>query len=243
MMARRLVVAVDGPGSSGKSTVGAMAAERLGFRFCDTGLFYRAAAWLALHRRVSLDDGPALAALVPLLRLESDGRGRYVRVRADGRDVTALVHRPSIDRVVSEVSRQPELRAALLSRQRVLAEDGSIVVAGRDIGTVVLPDADVKIYLDASLAERARRRRLERGIADEEQDGAAARLILEELERRDAIDSGRETAPLRIAPDAVMICTDGFELSEAVDAVVRAVLERVALLKRSREAEPETGTP
>ncbi len=237
MTPRPLVVAVDGPGSSGKSTVGALAAERLGFRFCDTGLFYRAAAWLALHRHVPLDDGPALAALVPLLELESDRRGRYVRVRADGREVTALVHRPSIDRVVSEVARQPELRAALLSRQRVLARDGSIVVAGRDIGTVVLPDADVKIYLDASLAERARRRRLERGIRDDERDGTEARLVLDDLRKRDAIDSGREMAPLRIARDAIVIRTDGFELSEAVDAVVRAVLER------TREPAPEAGTP
>ena len=226
MTERPPVVAVDGPGSSGKSTVGALAAERLGFRFCDTGLFYRAAAWLAVHRGVALDDGPALATLVPLLVLESDGRGRYVRVRADGRDVTALVHRPEIDRVVSEVSRQPELRRALLSRQRVLAEGGGIVVAGRDIGTVVLPDADVKIYLDASLAERARRRRLERGIRDEGEGAAEAGRILDELRRRDAIDSGRAAAPLRVAPDAIVICTDGFALEESVEAVVRAVLDR-----------------
>ena len=217
------VVAIDGPGSSGKTTVGALAAARLGFRFCDTGLFYRAAAWLALRRGVLLDDGPSLAAQAPDLRLEADDAGRYVRVRAAGEDVTALVHSPEIDRVVSEVARQPELRAALLPRQRELAEEGGIVVAGRDIGTVVLPEADLKIYLDASLPERARRRGLERGIPAGEVDGDAARRTRDELQARDAIDSGRASAPLRVAPDAIVIHTDGFTLEEAVDAVVEAV--------------------
>jgi cytidylate kinase len=217
------VVAIDGPGSSGKSTVGALAAARLGFRFCDTGLFYRAAAWLALQRGVRVDDGPSLAALAPDLRLEADGAGRYLRVRAAGEDVTALVHGPEIDRVVSEVARQPELRAALLPRQRELAEEGGIVVAGRDIGTVVLPQADLKIYLDASLPERARRRGLERGIPAGDGDGDAARRTREELQARDAIDSGRAAAPLRVAPDAIVIRTDGFTLEQAVDAVVHAI--------------------
>jgi CMP/dCMP kinase len=221
------VVAVDGPGSSGKSTVGALAAARLGFRFCDTGLFYRAAAWLALHRGVALDDGPALAALVPLLRLESDGAGRFVRVTADGVDVTPLVHVPAVDRVVSVAASQPELRAALLPRQRALAEGGSIVVAGRDIGTIVLPDADVKIYLDASLAERARRRGLERGLSGRAAGDEDARRIFDELRARDTIDSGRDVAPLRAADDAIVLCTDGFTLDDAVDAVVRAVLGAV----------------
>ena len=217
------IVAIDGPGSSGKSTVGALAAVRLGFRFCDTGLFYRAAAWLALRRGVPVDDGPSLAALAPDLRLEADGAGRYLHVRAAGTDVTALVHGPEIDRVVSEVARQPELRAALLPRQRELAEEGGIVVAGRDIGTVVLPQADLKIYLDASLPERARRRGLERGIPAGEGDGDAARRTRDELQARDAIDSGRASAPLRVAPDAVVIRTDGFTLEQAVDAVVNAI--------------------
>lgn len=216
------LIAVDGPGSSGKSTVGALVAARLGLRFCDTGLFYRAATWLALERGVAPDDGPALARLVPELRLEADAEGRYTRVRAAGRDVTPFVHGPRIEREVSEVSRQPEVRAALLVRQRELAAERGIVMAGRDIGTVVLPDADVKIYLDASLAERARRRVLERG-AGADQSGEAGRRVLDELRRRDAIDSGRTTAPLRIAPDAIVICTDGFEIEDTVDAVLRAV--------------------
>jgi len=221
-----VVVALDGPGSSGKSTVGALAAARLGFRFCDTGLFYRAVAWLALHRDVALEDGVALAALVPLLVMEANGVGRYVRVRAAGDDITSLVHTPAIDRVVSVAARQPRLREALLAPQRALAGGGSIVIAGRDIGTVVLPDADVKIYLDASLVERARRRGLERGISGHVVGSAEAEQLLDDLRARDEIDSGRATAPLRAAPDAILIRTDGFALEEAVDAVVSAVRGR-----------------
>ncbi len=221
------VVAIDGPASSGKSTVGALAAARLGLRFCDTGLFYRAAAWLALQRGVAPDDGPTLAALVPELRLEPDAAGRYLRVRAAGREITGLVHDPSIERIVSEVSRQPEVRAALLPRQRELAASGGIVVAGRDIGTVVLPDADIKIYLDATLAERARRRGLERGVPDDGSSAAAEERIVAELRARDALDSSRAAAPLRVAPDAVVIRTDGFTLEQAVEAVVAAVESKV----------------
>ncbi|MGC8634584.1 MAG: (d)CMP kinase [Candidatus Limnocylindrales bacterium] len=218
------VVALDGPGSSGKTTVGALAAARLGLRFCDTGLFYRGVAWLALRREVPLHDGPALAALAPEVELEADQAGRYVRVRAAGADVTGSVHGPEIDRVVSEVARQPELRAALLPRQRALAAQGGIVMAGRDIGTVVLPDADCKIYLDASLEERARRRGLERGIGAEDGGSDAVRGILDELRARDALDAGRITAPMRAARDATVLRTDGSTLEQAVDAVVQAVV-------------------
>jgi cytidylate kinase len=218
------VIALDGPGSSGKSTVGALVAARLGLRFCDTGLFYRGVAWLAVRRHVPLHDGPALAALVPEVALEADQAGRYVLVRAAGADVTGSVHVPEIDRVVSEVARQPELRAALLLRQRALAAQGGIVMAGRDIGTVVLPDADRKIYLDASLEERARRRGIERGVRAEETASEAGREILDELRARDAVDGGRATAPMRPAPDAVLVRTDGCTLEQAVDAVVQAVV-------------------
>jgi cytidylate kinase len=222
LAARGPVVAVDGPGSSGKTTVGARVAGLLGLRFCDTGLFYRAATWLALERGVSLEDGPALAALVPDLRVEAGPDGHYDRVRAAGRDVTELVRGPAIDRVVSVAARQPELRAALMPRQRELAREGGIVMAGRDIGTVVLPDADVKIYLDASLAERARRRGLERGVSTDAATADAAG-ILDDLRARDAIDSGRSTAPLRAAPDAHVVHTDGLTLDETVEAVVAAI--------------------
>ena len=220
-----LVVALDGPGSSGKSSVGAAAALELGYRFCDTGLLYRAATWLALERRVAPDgdraDPTELVALVPEIALVADASGRLAHVSVDGVDVTGEVHTPRVDDAVSAVSRVPELRAALLERQRALAaEPGGIIMAGRDIGTVVLPGADLKIYLDASVEERARRRALEREIAE---DSPEARWILAQLRRRDVLDSSRAVAPLRPAADAVHIVTDGNQFEDTVRAVVGAI--------------------
>jgi len=221
---RALVVALDGPGSSGKSSVGAAAARRLGYRFCDTGLLYRAVTWLALERGVDLADSAALVALVDQVELAADEEGRLARVIIDGRDVTAAVRTAAVDAHVSEVARLPAVRAALLPRQRRIAAGGGIIVAGRDIGTVVLPDADVKIFLDASVEERARRRAAERGLGP---DDAASARILDELRRRDRTDATRDVAPLRAAPDAVRIATDQLGFEETVAAVVAAV-ERVA---------------
>lgn len=217
-----LVVALDGPGSSGKSSVGAAAALELGYRFCDTGLLYRAATWLALKRRVSADGDPAaLVALVGEIALIPDADGRLAHVSVDGEDVTEDVHTPRVDEAVSAVSRVPDLRAALLEYQRALvAEPGGIVMAGRDIGTVVLPDADLKIFLDASVEERARRRTEERGL---DPDGPEARFILAQLRRRDDLDMNRAVAPLRPADDAVHIVTDGNEFADTVAAVVEAI--------------------
>ncbi len=217
---RGLVVALDGPGSSGKSSVGAAAASRLGFRFCDTGLLYRALTWLALQRRVALDDVDALVALVALVTLHTDAEGRMAHVLVDGQDVTSAVRSPDVDVRVSEVARHGPVRAALLRVQRELAAQGGIVMAGRDIGTVVLPDADLKLYLDASAEERARRRALERGLDPE---GPEARGILEALRRRDQVDSSRAVAPLRIPPDAVVVRTDGAEFDDTVERVVAAI--------------------
>jgi len=221
----RLVVAVDGPSSSGKSTVGVEAARRLDYRFCDTGLLYRAVSWLALERGIAPGQTAALVALVNEVQLIADTRGRLRNVAAAGRDVTAEVCGPAVDRVVSDYSKVPELRAALVPRQRALAADGGIIVAGRDIGTVILPNADVKIYLLASPEERARRRAAQRKVAV---DQTQADDILADLRRRDAIDSGRETAPLRIAEDAVVLNTDGITFGQTVAAVVRTIRQAEA---------------
>jgi CMP/dCMP kinase len=214
---RPLVIAIDGPASSGKSSVGAALARALGYRFLDTGLLYRALTWLALHRAVAPSDVPALVGLAGSVLLEPDATGRVERVLVDGHDVTDEVHAPDVDARVSEIARIPEVRAALLPRQRALAEGGGIVMAGRDIGTVVLPDADLKLYLRASAEERARRRAMERGL---DPDGPEAAAILASLRRRDEIDSGREVAPLRAAPDAVVVVTDALEFDETVRRVV-----------------------
>ncbi|MEO5940049.1 MAG: (d)CMP kinase [Candidatus Limnocylindrales bacterium] len=219
-----LIVALDGPGSSGKSSVGAAAALELGYRFCDTGLLYRAATWLALERRISPEASgaaEALVALVPEIELVADANGRLAYVSVGGVDVTEDVHTPRVDDAVSAVSRVADLREALLERQRTLAaEPGGIIMAGRDIGTVVLPDADLKIFLDASVEERARRRTEEREVAP---DSPEARWILAQLRRRDQLDSSRAVAPLRPAEDAIHIVTDGNRFPDTVAAVVARI--------------------
>jgi cytidylate kinase len=220
-----LVVALDGPGSSGKSSVGAAAAREVGYRFCDTGLLYRAVTWLAEARGVSVDDPEGLVALVDEVELAPDSDGRLARVHVDGVDHTADVRAPAVEAAVSAVSAVPEVRAALLSRQRDLATGGGIVMAGRDIGTVVLPDADLKIYLDASVEERARRRVEQRRL---DPAGPAAADILEALRRRDRLDTTRAVAPLRVAPDARVITTDGNEFEDTVAAVVGAIRDAEA---------------
>ncbi len=220
-----LVIALDGPSSSGKSTVGAEAARRLGYRFCDTGLLYRAVTWLALERGIPSADVAALLPLADEVHLVADARDRLKCVEVGGVDVTAEVRGAAVDRSVSEYSKVPDLRAALVPLQRGIAAPGRIIMAGRDIGTVILPDADLKIYLDASAEERARRRVEQRHLPV---DGAEALQILAELRRRDAIDSGRAVAPLRAAEDAQYFCTDGNAFRQTVATVVRAIRDAEA---------------
>jgi cytidylate kinase len=221
MVTRRTpVIALDGPASSGKSSVGPAVAAALGLRFFDSGLLYRALAFAALDRGLDPGDGHAIAALAPSVSVDADGAGRLDRVRIGGRDVGAAIRSPEVDRVVSAVARSPEVRTALLVRQRALVADGGIVVAGRDIGTVVLPGADVKIWLDASAQERAARRALERGI---EPASAGGRAILDAMRHRDRADGGRAIAPARPADDAIHVRTDGNTLEQTIAAVLSAV--------------------
>jgi len=219
------VIALDGPASSGKSSVGAAVAAALGLRFFDSGLLYRALAWAALDHAVEPADGPGVAALASSVTVEEDEDGRLDRVVIDGRDVSAEIRTPEVDRVVSAVARAPEVRATLLVRQRALVETGGVVVAGRDIGTVVLPGADVKIWLDASAEERAARRALERGI---DPASGAGRAILDDLRRRDRADEARAIAPARPADDAIHVRTDGNTLDQTVAAVIAAVTTALA---------------
>jgi cytidylate kinase len=227
-----LVVALDGPGSSGKSSVGAAAALELGYRFMDTGLLYRAATWLANLRAIEPEDVDKLVGLVGEIELSPDEQGRLARVLVDGVDETEDVHTEEVDRRVSAYARVPELRAALLARQRAIAEGGRIIVAGRDIGTVVLPDADLKIYLNASAEERARRRAEDRGVDPTGPDGQA---ILTELRRRDDLDTTRTVAPLRPADDARIFLTDGNRFEQTVAMVTDAI--RTAEARREGSAE------
>ncbi len=221
MRERGPIVALDGPGSSGKSSVGAAVAATLGARFLDTGLLYRALTWLCLERGLRPEDGPAVARLADEIDLGPDDAGRLSRVLVAGQDVADRIRTPRVDRAVSAVARQPEVRAALLGRQRAIAAAGGIVVAGRDIGTVVLPDADVKIWLDASAEERAARRARERGIDPASPTGLA---ILDDLRRRDLADGSRDVSPSRAADDAIHVRTDGNTFEETVAAVLAVVV-------------------
>ncbi len=218
-----LRVTLDGPGSSGKSSVGAAAAATLGYRFLDTGVLYRALTWLSVGRGIDPEDEASLVALVPELELAADEAGALRRVRIGGRDVTDELHAPEVDRRVSIVARQPLVRGALLETQRDLAAGGRIILAGRDIGTVVLPDAEVKLYLEVSIEERARRRAAERGLAP---GSPEAEAILADLRRRDHIDSSRDVAPLRVPEDAVVVRSDGRPFEDSVAEVVGIIRAR-----------------
>jgi cytidylate kinase len=230
-------IAIDGPASSGKSSVGAAVAAALGFRFFDTGLIYRALARAALDREVVPSDGRSVAVLAPLLDLRPDAAGVLNLVLVDGEDVTARLRTADVDRAVSAVAAAPEVRSAVLAVQRAIAASGSIVLAGRDIGTVVLPDAEVKVWLDAAAETRAGRRARERGV---DPDSAAGRAILADLRERDRVDSGREVSPSRPADDAVHVATDDLSFTETVSAVAAAIRARLGW---PHAAPAASGTP
>ena len=222
-MSRR--IAIDGPSGAGKSTVGYALAEDIGATFVDTGLMYRALTLAALERGVDVDDGPALGELARASSIEVERPGpahpdRLETVRLEGRDVTDAVRGPRVDRSVSAVSRHAEVRDAMLVVQRQAAMRGDTVMVGRDIGTVVLPDATLKVYLVAAPEVRAARRAAEMGSIGRYEE------YLREIERRDAADSGREVAPLRQADGALVIDTGEHDVPACV-AMIRRRLERV----------------
>lgn len=218
------VITIDGPAAAGKSTIGKAVAEKLGYRYLDTGAMYRAVTWIALQREVDVDDETAVTELSEHIEIDitapTNDDGRQYTVFVDGRDVTWALRRPEVDANVSAVAAYPGVREAMVAQQRRIASDGDAVVVGRDIGTVVLPDAEFKIYLDASVEERARRRckeRLDRG------ENADYDAILRDMRRRDQRDSSRAMSPLRPADDAVIVNTDGLSATEVIDAVMEMV--------------------
>ena len=218
------VVAIDGPAAAGKSTVGRLIAARLGYPFLDTGAIYRAMTWTALHRGVDLSDDDALSDLAASLSIDvgppTTGSIEPCTIFVDGEDVTRFLRQPEVEAAVSLVSRVAGVREALLKVQRDLAGRNAVVMAGRDIGTVVLPEADLKVYLDASVEERARRRYAELsalGMDLDEED------VLHDLSRRDRIDSERSVSPLRPSEDAVAIDTDGLTLEEVVQRLAELI--------------------
>lgn len=229
------VIAIDGPAAAGKSTVARHLAEDLGAMLFDTGSLYRAVTLAAIRAGVPFTDGRSLAALAEERHIDvappTASDGRLYDVHLDGEDVTWPIRDPDVEAHVSEVSAHPEVRAALLPVQRRIAAAGPVVMVGRDIGTVVVPDAGVKIFLEASLDERARRRHDELRIRGDEVDFAE---VLADLQRRDAVDSGRRASPLRAAEGASVVVTDGVPLLEVVER-----LRDLVLVARRNEGEHE----
>ncbi len=216
-MTRR--IAIDGPSGAGKSTVGYALAQRIDATFVDTGLMYRALTLAAIERGIDVNDGAALGRWVGRCRIEVERArpeqiDRLETVLLDGRDVTVEVRQPRVDQQVSAVSRHAEVRDAMLPVQREAAERGDSVMVGRDIGTVILPDATLKVYLTAGAEVRAARRAAEMGALERYE------AYLAEILERDAADSGRAVAPLRIPDGALVLDTGVLEVEACVEAIV-----------------------
>jgi cytidylate kinase len=217
----RFIIAIDGPSGAGKGTVARELATRLDYRHVDTGAMYRAVAWKAVHDGLSLDDEEAVAQVARRSSL-SVGPGGVV---IDGHDVTTAIRTPEIDRASAATARLPKVREALVARQRKEGEGGGVVMEGRDIGSVVFPNADVKIYLDASPEERARRRAADpaHGLSR----AAAATDVATELEARDRSDRTRSNSPLTIPSDAVTVDTTALSIGETVELVLDIVKKAI----------------
>lgn len=225
----RLVIAIDGPAAAGKTTVASAVARRLDALFFDTGVIYRALTLAALERGVNPENGLRLAGLARHLDIQvlpaSSADGRLYDVWMEGRDVTWEIRSAEVDRAVSAVSAHRDVRRILLGVQRRIGQSGRVVMTGRDVGTAVMPNADLKIWLDASPGERVRRRQVElaqRGISRSLEE------IRAELSARDSFDASRVASPMKPAPDSVVIDTDGRSIDEVVSAIVELVGARMS---------------
>ena len=213
---KQLIIAIDGPAGAGKSTVAKLAAQKLNYNYIDTGAMYRAVAWQALEQKAELTD-QAIAALARDLDLRLEYINGTTKVTVAGQDITEAIRTPEVSRLVPKVAQVGEIRKIMLELQRNMAKSGGVVMDGRDIGTHVLPDADIKIFLTASIAERAKRRWLE--LTEKGYTIDLAELETE-IAARDKEDSERELAPLIAAPDAINIDTTQLSIDETVTKIL-----------------------
>ena len=217
-------ITIDGPAASGKTTLGKKLADRLGYLFFDTGTMYRAVTWVALQRGIQIEDEDAVSLMATTIDIDvlppSQSDGRSCDILADGEDITWQIRHPQVDANVSLVSSYPGVREALSAQQRRIGLRGHVVMVGRDIGTVILPEAEVKIYLEASVEERSRRRYLEMLRRGENPDYDE---ILTAMRRRDHIDSTRELSPLRPAENAIILNSDNLDSEQVLEMVLRLV--------------------
>lgn len=221
-----MIIAIDGPAGSGKSTVAKLVAGRLGFHYLDTGAMYRAVAYRALSTGVPLEDESAIAVIAATDVISfghEAGATLPSIVRIAGKDVTAAIRLPEVDEAVSAVARMPHVREAMVAQQRTLGGSDDIVVEGRDIGTVVFPDAELKVFLTATSEERARRRAAQQALSGITVDASG---VEDALLRRDCADSTRKHSPLIAADDAVELDTTGLSLMEVVEAIASLAEER-----------------
>ena len=222
-----MIIAIDGPSGAGKSTVSKAVARRLGFSCLDTGAMYRSIAWQALQDGVSLEDGEALGRIADMHEIgfsHEPGDPLPRRVSIAGVDVTDAIRTAEIDRSVSAVAAAPAVRQALVAQQQRIGRAGNYVVEGRDIGTAVFPEAELKVFLTASAAERAHRR-----VAQNERRGVGSTdyaEVLADIERRDAIDSSRDTSPLKPAPDAVQMDSTGRTIEQIIERICGLAREK-----------------
>jgi len=220
-----VIVAIDGPAGAGKSTVARAVAGALGVGYLDTGAMYRALTLVALRDGVAIDDGPELAELARTHPVSLEGGPGGARVMMRGDDVTMAIREADVTAAVSEVAAHPEVRSALVARQRQIMEHGDWVCDGRDIGSVVFPEAEVKVFLTASVDERARRRHAELAARGERVD---LRVIRDDVERRDHADSSRAASPLVVADGAVVVDTTGIGIDEVVGRIASMARELAA---------------
>ncbi len=223
------IIAIDGPAASGKSTVARLVAEALNYLFLDTGCMYRATTWAALNAGIAIADETAVTQLATQLNLDiqpakNESDGRHYTVLLDGQDITWEIRSPEVDKNVSQVSSYIGVRQEMVQRQRDYGQQGNVVMVGRDIGTVVMPAAPLKLYITATAEERARRRwhdRQQQGHAD------SFATILADVERRDEIDSNRQHSPLRPAEDAIIMDTTDTAVADIVQNIVQLVQKPV----------------